>query len=344
MAHSDNDPGSWPFLSVAACAVALALLVAVGSDTSWAVDTTPLKINFQGRLTDASGNPATGTKDMLFKYFSVATGGTALYEESRTASNNNAVTVTQGNYAVELGGGTRYAGSEPDFKTLFKNNAAVWLEVQVVGDAAMTPRIRVLAAGFAINADLLDGYDSSDLVKKAGDSMTGALTVAGTMRSTSGGVQFPDNSVQQFSGKVINMIYREDATRVVLSAAASIQMESFTVDKKSSTSNLVIQGTICGFGDYSGSMNGGWKYGSGTEIVAQNLMYSASSSLHGRVYPTTVVIAGHTTTGPQTLVFRYFSQDASGGNKPFMVYNPNSSDDARLGQTRSIYVIWEVEP
>lgn len=168
------------------------------------------------------------------------------------------------------------------------------------------------------------------------------LAVAGTIESTSGGVKFPDGSVQQFSGKVINVTYRVNSTRTGLAGSPSITLESFTVNKKSPTSFLLIDGTISGKNDHAGSMNQGWKYGSGTEVIAQSLMYAVGT--HGKVYPTRAIIAGHATTGPQTLVFRYFTQDGSNGNMPFTVYNPNQSDDARIGQTSSVYVVWEIEP
>ena len=71
------------------------------------------------------------------------------------------------------------------------------------------------------------------------------LTVAGKIESTTGGIKFPDASVQVFSGKVIGVTYRVNSTRTpLLTGPSSITMESITVDKKSSTSILVIQGTV----------------------------------------------------------------------------------------------------
>ena len=172
-------------------------------------------------------------------------------------------------------------------------------------------------------------------------SPTEKLDVNGYIK-TSQGIKFPDGSVQQFSGKVINVTFQVNSTRRVLSGAASITMESFTVNKKSPTSALLIQGSISGKNDHSGSMNQGWKYGAGTEVIAQGIMYTPDD--HGKVFPTSAVITGHTTTGSQTMVFRYFTQNGGGGNMPFTVYNPNSTDDARLGQTKSVYTVWEIEP
>lgn len=167
------------------------------------------------------------------------------------------------------------------------------------------------------------------------------LTVAGTIESTTGGVKFPDASIQAFSGKVINVTYRVNNTRTVLASAASTVMESFTVNKKSATSLLIIQGTICGYGPFSGMLQQGWKLGAGTEVLAQSVMYDENN--FGKVMPTSAVIAGHTTTGSQTLVFRYYSNMGS-AERPFLIYNPSNLDDPRSGQTSSVYIVWEVEP
>lgn len=64
---------------------------------------------------------------------------------------------------------------------------------------------------------------------------------------------------------------------------------------------------------------------------------------NGKTLPTQTIIAGHATTGVQTLVFRYFAVNNSSGEKPFLTYNPNSTDDARLAQTCSTYSVLEVE-
>ncbi|MBI4569809.1 MAG: hypothetical protein HY719_15560 [Planctomycetes bacterium] len=352
------------WLCRAATLAAVLAAAVISSDTAFSVDTTPQKINFQGRLTDASGNPASGAKDIIFRYYSASSGGTLLYAESRSAAGANPVTVTQGNYAVELGGGTLVSGESPlysDLKSAIKNNAAVWLEVNVIGEAVMTPRIHVLAAAYAIDAEFLDGQDGtyyldssnqnagslpvarlpsdgygSTYVNATGDTMSGALTVAGTIQSTSGGVKFPDGSTQLFSGKVINMTVYQNSTRTGMSSPGSV-MASFTVDKKSSTSKMLCQSVISGYSSYSGGSGQRWQYGAGAAVDAQSTTYIPS---YGVGAPSLAVIAGHTTTGPQTMQF-----SITGPYHPFAVWNPNSADYAGYTvQTMSVWVVWEVEP
>ena len=43
----------------------------------------PKKLNYQGILTDDSGNPLSGSQSLTLKLYNVASGGTALWEESQ---------------------------------------------------------------------------------------------------------------------------------------------------------------------------------------------------------------------------------------------------------------------
>lgn len=142
--------------------------------------------------------------------------------------------------------------------------------------------------------------------------------------------------------KFVNMTVVDSATRAPISSAVSIVLESFLFDKKSATSFLLIEGTISAKNpNQSGTMQQGWRLGSGTEALAQTFTYTGQA--WGLVTSTKAVITGHTTTGMQIMTFRYFTADGS-TSVPFTVYNPNLSDDARLGQTHSVYTIWEFEP
>ncbi len=58
-------------------------------------------IAYQGRLADADGNPLTGTYNMIFHLYDVASGGTPLWTEQWTGSNG--VKVSDGLFNVMLG-------------------------------------------------------------------------------------------------------------------------------------------------------------------------------------------------------------------------------------------------
>jgi hypothetical protein len=192
----------------------------------------------------------------------------------------------------------------------------------------------------------LTGFTTEyDVVRADHMQVAGRLDVSGNM--TVGGTVSAASFVGDGSNlggfvKIRNVTVRENATRQPLSDATLHVLEQFTVDKKSPTSILLIQGTVSGFGNYSGSMQQGWRLGTGTEVLAQSHMYDENAT--SKIYSSQVVIAGHTQTGPQQMVFRFFTSNNQGGNRPFSVYNPNANDDGRLGQTRSSYVVWEIEP
>jgi len=147
------------------------------------------------------------------------------------------------------------------------------------------------------------------------------------------------------NGKVINVTVRKNGTRAALVNSTEHVLESFMVDKKSSTSMLVIQGTFSAWFTGAQASQQVWQYGAGAEEKAQAAIYTLGPSSTGNAsmtISTTAVIVGHTTTGPQTLELKYKSASAS---RPFATYNPTSADDANFGSgTQAVFLIWEVEP
>ncbi|RYF52190.1 MAG: hypothetical protein EOO39_42425, partial [Cytophagaceae bacterium] len=64
--------------------VAGAIACSFTTDNAGAVQTVPYKINFQGRLTDATGNiKPDGLYNMKIRLYATASGGTSLGEEVR---------------------------------------------------------------------------------------------------------------------------------------------------------------------------------------------------------------------------------------------------------------------
>jgi hypothetical protein len=141
-------------------------------------------------------------------------------------------------------------------------------------------------------------------------------------------------------GGVIKKTIHKNCTRTVLTGATSITMESFTVDKQEGSSTLIIEGNLTGHTDSAGGMTQGWKLGTGTEAIGQGVQFSGQAG--GQNFSTMASIEGHTTTGAQTMVFRYYSGDGVSVPKPFNVYNPNVTDDARLDQTCSVFTVTEI--
>lgn len=106
--------------------------------------TSSQKIQFQGKLLDTANNPRNGSFDITFRLFNVPTAGTALWTETQSA-----VPVNNGVFEASLGAVTALTSN------LF-GGASHFLEVEVVPDPAMTPRLPLLMAPSAFRALLAD--------------------------------------------------------------------------------------------------------------------------------------------------------------------------------------------
>ena len=112
---------------VSACIVSSALAAQV-----------PRLLNYQGKLTDKNNVPLDGTYPMTFRIYDADTAGNRLWEEIQSA-----VVCQKGIFSVLLGSVTTLglAFDKPYF-----------LEV-VVGSEVMSPRQRIVSAGYAISAE-----------------------------------------------------------------------------------------------------------------------------------------------------------------------------------------------
>jgi len=159
--------------------------------TANAAQTTPYKINYQGRLTNAAGvAKPNGQYNMKFRIFSVLSGGSAIWTEVRETTNR--VTVTNGQFNVQLGDVTALTPSvftsqplyfevelpTPATATCSTASCAVFTE------GAMTPRQPIAASAYAMNADTLDGYDASEFASLAAN-MT--FTASNLFKNSSNG-------------------------------------------------------------------------------------------------------------------------------------------------------------
>lgn len=135
----------------------------------------PGKINYQGRLTDATGvAKADGQYNMKFRIYDAASGGTLLWSETRETTNR--VTVTNGQFSVQLGAVTAitnsvFSADATYFEIELPTPATATCSTAACGtytEGAMTPRQPVSSAAYALqanNANTLAGWSSFDLAK-----------------------------------------------------------------------------------------------------------------------------------------------------------------------------------
>lgn len=130
-------------------------LVLAGSTLS-AAATWPNFLNYQGQLTDSSGNAvADNTYSVKFALYNVAAGGSAIWTETQS------VAVSKGLFNVVLGTTT------PLSSTALTTGSAtftgdLWIGVTVGGDAEMSPRQQLLTSIYARNAQYLAGLQPNN--------------------------------------------------------------------------------------------------------------------------------------------------------------------------------------
>ncbi|MGB2696590.1 MAG: hypothetical protein WBD28_01870, partial [Candidatus Zixiibacteriota bacterium] len=102
----------------------------------------PHRINYQGMLTDDTGNPLNGEFDLIFRIYDRLTLGNMKWNEAQYN-----VLITDGLFNVNLGDSTSIdLPFDEDY----------WLEIEVMGLGALSPRIRLTSVPYAYRAQWSD--------------------------------------------------------------------------------------------------------------------------------------------------------------------------------------------
>jgi hypothetical protein len=200
----------------------------------------PKLINYQGMLTDESGNPLTGSYDLIFYIYDDTTGGDLKWSETQTG-----VQVQDGLFNVVLGK-----------QTILNINfdESYWLAVKI-GTETM-PRIRITSVGYAYRAMVAD----SARVTTPG---------AGSHWSVSNSVLYTNEKWGIARGGADNALYGYDVnTHVNLGAACTTGASGWSYayctigggDGNTSDGNfaVVAGGRDNRAGNYSATVGGGY--------------------------------------------------------------------------------------
>ena len=161
---------------------------------------------YQGRLADAN-SPAEGLYDFEFAVFNALVGGS---QQGSTVSKDD-VDVIDGYFTVPLD-----FGGDPN---IF-NGDARWLEIAVRPGAGMgqfttlSPRQELTPVPYAMQTRGIFVDDNGN-VGIGATSPDEKLSVAGTIESTSGGVKFPDGTVQTTSADALSALIASLQARIV---------------------------------------------------------------------------------------------------------------------------------
>lgn len=169
---------------------------------------TPKILSFQGRLTDGSGNllGGSGTNHYFkFEIHSTATGDNELWNSGASAIT---IKVSQGVFNTLLGDTSAgYSALSLDF-----DQPAYYLEVQVddnsdfLSSETLVPRQRIVASGFAINAETVHGgrFLNATGVGQFGGLATVAYSRFGTDTTTHAGTIDASNDLLISGGLEVN--------------------------------------------------------------------------------------------------------------------------------------------
>jgi len=129
------------------------LLVSVIFDLTLVHAGVPKLISFEGKLTEKDGTPITGLREIRFRIYESEDSEIPIWVETRQ------VAIDNGFYNILLG-----SVNPLSFSTKF--DTTYWLGIQVSGDSEMVPRYQFGAVPYAINADMVDGKDSMELIPR----------------------------------------------------------------------------------------------------------------------------------------------------------------------------------
>ena len=153
------------------------LIVVLGL-VAFAFAGTPQMINYQGRLTDAEGNPVVnGNYSVTFTIYDAAVQGISVWTETQNA------TTTDGQFSVLLG------SVNPILDTVF-NNPDRYLGITVENDPELTPRSQLVSVSYSLRVSTIDGSTGGVI---SGDvSIQSDLTVSGEIGPASVRIVGPD--------------------------------------------------------------------------------------------------------------------------------------------------------
>ena len=203
-----------------ACLAALLFLgVGLSAASTW-----PNLMNYQGQLTDASGNAvADGGYNVTFRIYTVSSGGSSVWNETQT------VTASKGLFNAIVGSTTG-----PGLSTLTpaQLNGDLWLGIQVNSDPEMTPRQQLLGPINANNAAFVGGLQpgsgANNLVVLDGTGKIPAGLIQG------GSIQFP-LAMAGNAAYGLSVVNSNGASSAVgLSVVASSGIQSFATDPNGS--------------------------------------------------------------------------------------------------------------
>ncbi len=164
-------------------------------------------ISYQGRLLNSNGVPVSDASlEMVFRFFDASSGGTCLWESDDgvtcdAVDETQTVALTDGLFSENIGSSVDPDGLSEAYpfevSQIFGENADVYLEVVIAGET-LSPRKQIVAAPYALNAQLIDGFDSTELLHTDGGIATGLYDFSGAVMSGASPFTFEGTTANDF--------------------------------------------------------------------------------------------------------------------------------------------------
>jgi hypothetical protein len=204
------------------------------------------QMNYQGKLTDVSGDPvANGTYNMEFILYSVSSGGSPLWTETRTGGDK--VQVTNGLFSVMLGEVTSLASV--DF------NQTLYLGVNIGDtgspdwDGEMTPRKKLGSVPSAVVAETVNGFYAHQFFRND------------NINSTSSAISFLKVE-QAGAGAIAQFIGTGSSTALIVKSDGTVGIGTTT-----GAHTLTVAGTLSAEGMYGSFLRTSGDFAVGLELI-----------------------------------------------------------------------------
>ena len=216
----------------------LALLLFLSPKVSAATGTNK-QISFQGKVVNTDGtNVANDNYDFEFKLYSVSTGGTAIWTETRITTNQ--VTVTDGVFQVNLGSVTALPG-DVDF-----NTDNIYLGINFNSNGEMEPRVRFTAVPQAFNALKVAGLTVTDTTGTLTVTNAKTLTVSDSTTLGTNAITLAGGEVITFSATNALSLLTTGSTSVTLPTSGTLVNSAVTTLSSLTTVGSLVSGTVIG--------------------------------------------------------------------------------------------------
>jgi fibronectin-binding autotransporter adhesin len=204
-------------------------------------------LNFQGRLlTSAGGLVSDGSYNMQFNLYTVASGGSSEWTETRLNSGVQGVTVQNGYFSIYLGDVTAFSAIDWGQEhwlgmTVRGTGNCAWASCTPLLESEMTPRFKLTAVPYAFRAGAItdatgNAYTGDDLVQASPASIQALNTALAAIRLNQAG----SGGLLQLQGDGSDVFTVDKEGNTVTFGTLDVKGESVNIGTTSQPGSLIL--------------------------------------------------------------------------------------------------------